>query len=257
MLSIKARSDETEFNVHNDTFTVLNLKESEFENIKNELINILPEHYVAPESIADILSRLGKKAASRKLLDKIPEVANIRSGDIGEALTTAYIEESTEYSVPIRKLRWRDHRNMAMRGDDVIGFVFDLQNQRIQFLKAEAKGNRALSNDVLQKARKELDNDDGLPAPHALAFVSDRLRELGNAEIADLIEKIQLVEGIRKNQVEHLLFTFTASDPNRLQRTAFDNYEGSIRQKSVGFRVLNHADLVDQVYQGLIDGLNN
>ena len=52
---------------------------------------------------------------------------------------TDFIEESTSYSVPIRKLRWRDHRNMAMRGDDVIGVLVNHEEQTIKFLKAEAQ----------------------------------------------------------------------------------------------------------------------
>ena len=53
-------------------------------------------------------------------------------------MATDYIEEETGYTVPIRKLRWRDHMNMSMRGDDVIGIVITPQNQTLKFLKAEA-----------------------------------------------------------------------------------------------------------------------
>ncbi|HIF9417005.1 TPA: Hachiman antiphage defense system protein HamA [Photobacterium damselae] len=257
MFEIETRCNISEQIVGNNIFKVLQLKPEEFENLKTCLIETLPEYYLDPQSIAGTLMRLGKPAAAQKLLTKIPEVKNIRSGDIGEALTTDYIEESTGYMVPIRKLRWRDHRNMAMRGDDVIGFIFDLQQQTIKFLKAEAKANKSLSTDVLQKARAELDNDEGLPAPHALEFVAERLRETSNDELSNLIEKVQLVDGIRANQVEHLLFTFTASDPSTLQKSAFDAYSGNIKQQSVGFRVTQHQELIANVYQGVIDGLNN
>ena len=73
-------------------------------------------------------------------------------------IATDYIEECTNFIVPIRKLRWRDHRDMAMRGDDVIGIYVNPEDQTVHFLKAEAKANKALSNDVLSKARTELDN---------------------------------------------------------------------------------------------------
>ena len=29
------------------------------------------------------------------------------------------------YNAPIKRLRWKDHRNMAMRGEDVIGILQD------------------------------------------------------------------------------------------------------------------------------------
>ena len=146
---------------------------------------------------------------------------------------------------------------MAMRGDDVIGIYVNQQNQSVRFLKAEAKSNKALSRAVLDNARNELDNDDGLPAPHALGFVIDRLKEIGNNQLADLIEKVQLIDGIRANQVEHLLFTFTSSDPATLQQEAFESYVGNIKQTSVGFRVSNHQDLIASVYKGITDGLDD
>ncbi|MGD1335364.1 DUF1837 domain-containing protein [Vibrio harveyi] len=257
MLALENRCNISEPIADNQSFRIFELKPDEFEFLQRRLIEILPEYYVDPQSIANTLERLGKPAAARKLLTKIPEVTNIRSGDIGEVLATDYIEDSTDYVVPIRKLRWRDHRNMAMRGDDVIGFIFDLERQTIRFLKAEAKANRRLSRDVLQKARDELDNDQGLPAPHALEFIAERLRELGNNTLSDLIEKVQLVDGIRADQVEHLLFTFTASNPDTLQKEAFEAYSGNINQSSIGFRVIEHQQLIQNVYQELIDGLDN
>jgi len=236
---------------------ILELKGEEFENLVSALTETLPDYYIAPESIVDTLELLGKSAAAEKLRIKIPEVKKIRSGDIGEILSTNYVEEHTDYTVPIRKLRWRDHRNMAMRGDDTIGILVNPQKQTIRFLKVEAKSNKALSRKVLQEARNELDLDMGLPAPHALEFVADRLREMGNHELSNLIEKAQLVDGIVENQVEHLLFTFTASNPATLQKEAFEAYDGEIKQSSVGFRTTDHQELIDSVFQGVVDGLDN
>ncbi|MFT7009157.1 MAG: hypothetical protein ACJAXJ_003705 [Colwellia sp.] len=257
MLNQEDKSEVTEHLVNNNKFKVLTLKPEEFQNLKNSLISLLPDTYADPQSIAETLARLGRPAAAQKLLTKIPEVKNIRSGDIGEVLATDYIEEYLGYNVPIRKLRWRDHRNMAMRGDDVIGIVVDQQQQTIKFLKAEAKANKALGRGILEDARKELDLDDGLPAAHALEFVAERLRETGNHALSNLIEKVQLVDGIRANQVEHLLFTFTASNPASLQKESFDAYNGNIKQTSVGFRVSEHQELITGVYQGVIDALND
>jgi len=103
---------------------------------------------------------------------KLPESKAIRSGDLGEILATEYIAESTPYEVPIKGLRWKDHRNMAMRGDDVIGIEQNPENGRLKFLKSEAKSRAALAAGVVVDARTALEKDGGLPSPHALAFVS-------------------------------------------------------------------------------------
>lgn len=48
-------------------FNVLELNSSEFDNHKSDLVSILPSQYIDPNSIADVLSRLGKDAAAQKL----------------------------------------------------------------------------------------------------------------------------------------------------------------------------------------------
>ncbi len=255
MLNIINKSKITTENKQEHTFTILELKPEEFDILISELVDLVPQHYISPTSIADILARLGKEAAAQKLRDKIPKVKKIRSGDIGEIITADYIEESTNFSVPIQKLRWSDHPNMAMRGDDVIGI--ELVGDTVRFLKAEAKSSKSLSTAVMTKARDELDNDEGLPAPHALGFVIDRLKETGNSQLANLIEKVQLVDRIKPNQVEHLLFTLTSSNPATLQKAAFTAYSGNIKQTSIGFRVDDHQELIESVYEGVIDGLND
>ena len=145
MLNITNKSEVSNENSHEHTFCIIKLKPEEFDSLVSKLVDLLPSHYIAPESIMNILNRLGKGAAARKLRDKIPAVKNIRSGDVGEVITTDYIEEFTDFTVPIRKLRWRDHRDMAMRGDDVIGIYVNQESQSVRFLKAEAKANMALS----------------------------------------------------------------------------------------------------------------
>ena len=257
MLNITDKSLVTDHATGRNLFKKIVLKPDEFDSLVEQLVALLPDYYIDPLSVASTLERLGKPAAAQKLRLKLPEVKKIRSGDIGEIITTDYIEEKTPFTVPIRKLRWKDHRNMAMRGDDVIGLLVDQQSHKISFLKAEAKSNQTLATAVLEKAREELDLDEGLPAPHALEFVAERLRETGNQELADIIEKAQLVDGIRPDQVEHLLFTFTASNPENLQKVAFDAYGGTIKQSSVGFQVSNHQELISSVYQGVIDGLDD
>lgn len=257
MLDLREKSVVSDIENGCHKFSVLTLKPEEFDSIVNGLINILPDHYVDPASVASTLHRLGKQAAAKKLLTKIPEVIKIRSGDIGEVLAADYVAQYTGYSIPIKKLRWRDHRNMAMRGDDVIGFIVDLQNQTLNFLKVEAKSVKTLGRKVLGEARDELDLDGGLPAPHALEFISERLRETGNIELADLIEKVQLVDTISGNQVDHLLFTYTASNPDSLQKEAFSNYDGNYTQNSVGLRVAEHQKLIADVYEGLTDVLDD
>jgi hypothetical protein len=138
---------------------------------------------------------------------------------------------------------------MSMRGDDVIGVMQADGDPPIKFLKSEVKSRASLSNDVVDKARQALNDNGGLPSPHALAFVSDRLHETGAEELADLIALAQLKYGIAHAQVQHLLFTFSGNEPAALLTTDLKNYEGPVRQKAVGLRINDHQKFIAAVYE--------
>lgn len=106
---------------------------------------IVPGHYASEEHVAHALRRLGKTAAATLIEGKLPTTKAIRSGDLGEIYATEWIDAHSGYHAPIKRLRWKDHRNMAMSGEDVIGVFQDTQSQRLRFLKTEAKSRLALT----------------------------------------------------------------------------------------------------------------
>lgn len=214
---------------------------------------IVPTHYASEERIAALLERLGKPASAKFIRDKLPEGKKIRSGDLGEIFATEYVGESTIYTVPIKRLRWKDHRNMSMRGDDLIAVRVPDDETSIEFMKGETKSRAALTTAVLSEARSALDKDRGLPSPHALTFVADRLREVGDEGTADAIDDAQLVDGILPAQVCHFLFIFCGSQPDNLMRTNLTTYGGTINQLYVGLRVSTHQAFIKDVYAKVIE----
>lgn len=219
---------------------------------------IVPSHYASEEQVARALLRLGKPAAAALIESKLPTTKQIRSGDLGEIYATEWIDaHSGGYRAPIKRLRWKDHRNMAMRGDDVIGILQDGQSKRLHFLKTEAKSYATLTPQVLTKARAGLDKDGGRPSAHALSFISARLLELGNAPLADAIDDALLKHGIPLQNVRHLLFTFSGNAPDALLTAFLDAYRGSINQWGIGLRVEKHAAFIGAVYDRVIADANN
>lgn len=250
-------SENTSESVDDHKLKTITVLADNYDQAVEAVVSVVPDHYIDPESIAHILERLGKPEAAQKLRTKLPETKNIRSGDLGEILGTEYINNQTQFTAPINKLRWKDHREMAMRGEDVIGIKVFENGQRPNFLKTEAKSRAQLSTLVLEKARTALDSDGGQPAPHALAFIADRLRDCGNVAFADIIDDAQLKNGITKNQMEHLLFTFTGSNPHNLQKTVLEAYDGEITQHAVGLRVARHQEFIADVFDEVEDGHDN
>jgi uncharacterized protein DUF1837 len=188
----------------------------------------VPAHYAAEERIAAALARLGKAAAAQMITDLLPQTPQIRSGDLGEIYATEWIDAHSGYRAPIKRLRWKDHRNMAMRGDDVIGMILDPATQRLRFLKTEAKSRIDLRAQTLEEARTGLDKDGGLPSPHALSFISARLMELGTeAPLVDAIDEALYRYGIPPESVKHLLFTFSGNSPQALLTQALQAGESA------------------------------
>lgn len=251
MVSYDDWSDNNEHNVNGHSLHLLNLREGREQVAHDNTVAVVPSHYARPADVADILDKLGNEAAANYLRTKFPAKQNLRSGDLGEIFASEYIAEKTEFSAPIKKLWWRDHRNWAMKGDDVIGIRPTDEAHPIKFLKVEAKSQKELAEDTVSKARTALDGDNGLPSPHALAFVADRLKEIGEVELSDQVRRAQLLDGISLAQVQHMLFTFSGDDSDGLLRADLESYGGPVAQSSVGLRISHHQDFIRGVFKAV------
>lgn len=208
----------------------------------------VPSYYAHPKRIADLLKKLGKPAAAAYVEQKLPTQASIRSGDLGEILCNAYVHEVTPFNLGIKRLRWKDHRNMSMRGEDVLAFSLNPEGGALKILKAEVKSRAGMRTAVIDEARAALSANNGLPSPHALAFVADRSNEAGDTALGDALDRAQLRDGIRPSQVSHMLFTFSGNDPLKLLKTNLQAYAGPVPQHYVGLRVEGHQDFIKAVF---------
>lgn len=249
MTSYHDWSDQGEAEVNGHNLRLITLKDGHDAVAQEKAVAVLPGHYAAPDQVARVLERLGKGAAAQYLRQKLPTKPSLRSGDLGEIFATEYVEERTEFSAPVKRLRWRDHREMAMRGDDVIGIRAATDEAPVNFLKVEAKSEAALTTRTVTKARAALSSDNGLPSPHALAFIADRLYEIGEEELSDAVLNAQLADGISADQVQHLLFTFSGNNPEGFLRNDLNGCDDAISQADVGLRIVDHQDFIRRVFE--------
>lgn len=161
------------------------------------------------------------------------------------------MHESTAFKLGIRRLRWKDHRNMAMRGDDVLAFHIPAAG-RVRVLKAEVKSRAKMQTSVIEEARSALDDYKELPSPHAIGFVADRLGETGDKALQDAIDEVQLKRGLRKSQVTHMLFAFSGNDATKMLQTNLSGYAGSVSQHYVGLRISGHKQFVNDVFAAVV-----
>lgn len=210
----------------------------------------IPNQYTGPDRIAAILADLGKPAAAEYLEGKLPASKRTRSGDLGEIIGAQYATLELGFRV-VERLRWRDHREMPMRGDDLVG-VRAATNGSLELLKGEAKSRATLRTATVTDADLALRSNRGRPSPHALSYVADRLHELGEHALANLVDDAQLTTGISQRQVVQLLFTFTGNDPRKLLRTNTTAYRGGVKRLAVGLQVSEHQAFIANVYSKVI-----
>ena len=211
--------------------------------------SVLPKHYLSGMSLSQAFDMLDKTEFATLLRRTLPQQQRIRSGDLGEIFTAEYINEQTNYRVPINRLRWKDNRNMPMLGDDVIGIRCASDGKSLRFLKAESKSRQSLNETTVNDARESLDQNDGLPSAHSLIFIANCLNSAGNNMLAAAILRAVGTLSIRHNQVNHLVFAFTGNAPRKYLKNGLDNYTGSVRQITVGLRIPSHQDFVSSVFE--------
>jgi len=208
------------------------------------LARTVRDHFVGIE----IIKKMGGfTKAAIVVQNALPMGKITRSGDFGEILATEYVEQCTSFSVPIRRLRYKDDRTVAMRGDDVLGFDFSTTPAGV--LKTEAKSRVSLTSMVIEQAAAGLQRHKGRPNPSTLSFISRRLRESNCHKLAKAIEQLQ--EGdIPLDSVEHLIFTLSANDPTALLAAHSDSPIKKIRRHLAGCVIKDHAQFIASVFDG-------
>lgn len=145
--------------------------------IRHGLAETMRSHYYRLDRIAADVARLGYNEAAEILRTVLPTKDKARSGDLGEIVATELVEEETGFRVPVRRLRYKDGREMALRGDDFIGVAYD-PDEKLWLLKGEAKSNKVLSKTTIAAARAALQ-----PGP-ALGRFEDYHRPARAREVA-------------------------------------------------------------------------
>jgi hypothetical protein len=230
---------------------MLDMDEGNFDLAIQLLTPSLFQHYVQPKRLERALSRGGKRAAAT-LGVKAPTSVRTRSGDLGEILGTNYVREELGYTT-IFKLRWKDHNNLAMRGDDLIA-VRVSEKDELQFLKGESKSRAKPSASVVKEARSALTSEGGKPNPATMAFLVNMLDESGAEDLADRIDDVLAAKSVTLDQLEHLLFLFTGSDAAQLLRDDLKSATTAVGQIAVTVRVRSHQKLIRELFDGAIAG---
>jgi hypothetical protein len=222
------------------------------DEIRDSLAEAIRSHYDRLERIAEDVNRLGYKVAAKILSEAMPQTPKGRSGDLGEILATELVEEEIGLRVPVRRLRYKDGRNMAMRGDDFIGAGYDGTGEKLWLLKGEAKSNKVLGKSTVTSARKVLDRDNGRCTPDSLLFVANRLLESndrGDNELGRSLRDEVGLKSLSADRIDHMLFTLSGNGPHASLKEDLDATGTNRDHYVVNIHVEDHQDFIAAMYQ--------
>ncbi len=226
-------------------------KEGGRDQIRSDLAETIRSHYDRLERIAEDVKRLGYEVAGEILSAAMPQTTKGRSGDLGEILAAEFVEEEIGLRIPVRRLRYKDGRNMAMRGDDFIGAGCDGAGEKLWLLKGEAKSNKVLGKATVTSARKVLDRDNGRCTPDSLLFVANRLLESDDLDDNVLGRSLRDEVGLkslRADRIDHMLFTVSGNGPHASLKVDLDAAGTNRDQYVVNVHVEDHQDFIAAMY---------
>lgn len=226
-------------------------KDGSRDEICDDLAKTIRSHYDRLERIAEDVERLGYEVASEILRAAMPQTAKGRSGDLGEILATELVEEEVGLRVPVRRLRYKDGRNMAMRGDDFIGAGYDSKGEKLWLLKGEAKSNKVLSKATVTSARKVLNRDNGRCTPDSLLFVANRLLESNDPDDNELGRSLRDEVGVKSlhaGRIDHMLFTVSGNGPHASLKEDLEAAGTNRDHYVVNIHIEDHQDFIATMY---------
>lgn len=214
----------------------------------------LPDAYTDTTALALIAERHGKPGLAAFLRNRLPTKKSARSGDMGEILATAYLDEERGYVVGPSRLIDRDHQEWAMRGDDVLAVRID-DDSELYLVKAEAKSRVTLGEATVKEAREGLSRNDEMPSPHSLSQFATRLLKTSDHEIGEAVIEVQLTDGVRPDHVGHLMFLLTGGDPSTYVNADLKEYAGVVPQLTVTLRVQHHQKFINDAFDEVVAGV--
>lgn len=219
--------------------------------IQAELVEIVRSHYDELAQIAEDVKRLGFPGAAEILKVRLPRTKKARSGEMGEILATEFLEFFSAFRIPVRRLRYKDGREMALRGDDFLGIWKDNLTQ-LNFLKGESKSRISITKSTIADARKRLSDDDGRPTPISLLFVADRLLELDDGADKELGRQIRDEIGLKavsSRRTTHGLFTLSGNAPVDALSEDLKGADSEHVHLSTTLCIEDHQEFIAKIYK--------
>ncbi|MCU1249361.1 MAG: hypothetical protein JWQ49_2390 [Edaphobacter sp.] len=208
---------------------------------------LVADHFVGESTIMQLG---GYKKSAAVLKNSLPTNKRTQSGDMGELLATEYLNSQTEYTVPIKKLRWKSDRQMPMHGNDVLGINYATNPRRI--LKCECKSRTQFGDNAVAEASDGLDKHNGRPNPSTVAFITKRLFEDKRDDEAKIWSELQTKDSVPAKNVTQMVFALGGNDPTPALSKCPKAKARGIQRQHAAIRLTAYPDFMKAIYK--VDG---
>jgi hypothetical protein len=166
----------------------------------------IKKHHASPEMIKrrqDLIQQLNS-GIENPCLSLFPQNPSTRKGNFAEIVLAEYLQSTTTAKMPIYRLRYNPNVDQSMKGDDVL--LFDLDTNPVRIIVGESKfrgtpSKKAVSDIIDGLVRS---NRNGLPA--SLAFVADRLFDMGKEELGEKVGNCAILFANDKLHIDYVGF---------------------------------------------------
>jgi hypothetical protein len=184
---------------------------------------------------------------SEVYVHRFPKSDKTRKGNLTEVFLAEYICSSSDAVLPVYRLRYNPNVEQSMKGDDVL--IFDFSSKRPRIIVCEAKFRGTPSKKAVQDIVEGLIRSYKAGLPASLQFVSDRLYEANNIELADQVSDcaLHMANGNLDLNYVGLLLSNHNSKSNVNQHT-----EGNLRNLvMISLGIVEPSLLVQESFDGI------
>lgn len=146
--------------------------------------------------------------------DQRPEDERTRRGNFAEILACEFAREILKFEIPVYRLQLSTNKEQSMKGDDILGFVFERNaNSNFEVLVGESKYRSSFTSNTVQEAYEAIER--GRPYPASMDFTANVLRQAGNNSRAEQVDQLKKLLSVKSPLVnlKRLIMLITMNRP--------------------------------------------
>lgn len=182
------------------------------DQVKPHLGAAIVDHHTHRNRVAHLLAELGYAATAAEIAARLPGNDRTRKGNFGEVVASEHLLQRHAYRMPVFKLRFRDHPNLPMRGEDIVAFVTEADGTITRVCVGEAKTLVAFTAQTIKSAHERLEKT-YRPTPETLHMIAEILYDRGEKELAREMDRILQRLAAKTIQQENWIFVITGDAP--------------------------------------------